>query len=209
MSKAIYSLKVTLFKDQFKLTAREEKGLTAVSMWVALVYAKFWHEAPLADRAPLNDVQLLIDLHRYPDPERAIRDASTKAFRRHLWFFSEHMIGLALFDQRVSDATKQAMVANLARPPSLDAKKRLEGATFDPRAPLEKYVSQRSLHLFDMLTTNGREKAQAFLKKPPSLWPEPQGRERCRRAWGGPGPGLQRQAHQGRGRPPVPSSACR
>jgi hypothetical protein len=112
MSKAIYSLKITLFKDQFKLTAREE-GLTAISMWVAPVYAKFWHEAPLAERAPLNDVQLLKDLHRYP--ERAIRDASTKAFRRHLWFFSEHMIDLALFDHRVSDATRRWLRTSLAR----------------------------------------------------------------------------------------------
>ncbi|XP_036344872.1 uncharacterized protein LOC118754120 [Rhagoletis pomonella] len=37
MSKAIYSLKIVMFKKQIKLTAKEEKGLTAVSVFVAVL----------------------------------------------------------------------------------------------------------------------------------------------------------------------------
>jgi len=29
-----------------------------------------------------------------------IRDAAAKAIRRHLWYFSEHLVGLSLFDHQ-------------------------------------------------------------------------------------------------------------
>jgi len=48
MAKAIYSLKKVLFQVQFSLTAREKQGLTEIALFVALIYGRFWHEAPLA-----------------------------------------------------------------------------------------------------------------------------------------------------------------
>jgi hypothetical protein len=48
MAKAIYSIKICLFRDQMKLTAHESQGLMKVSLFVSLIYARFWHEAPLA-----------------------------------------------------------------------------------------------------------------------------------------------------------------
>ena len=65
MSKAIYSIKICLFKDQMQLTARETRGLMTVSLFVSLIYARFWHEAPVAQKAPLNDLKLLNLLHQY------------------------------------------------------------------------------------------------------------------------------------------------
>lgn len=47
-------------------------------------------------------------------PDEGIRDAANKAFRRHLWFHSEELVALALFDDRMSVDTK---VGNLDRPP--------------------------------------------------------------------------------------------
>lgn len=88
-----------LFKGQLTLTARELKGLTELALFVALVYGRFWHEAPLASHAPLNDAQMLGLLQTYPN--RTVADAAFSALSRHLWFFSEHLVGLAFFDDRV------------------------------------------------------------------------------------------------------------
>jgi len=59
MAKAIYSLKRDLFQKQFSLTAKEKRGIQELVLFVSLIYIRFWHEAPLAVKAPLNDLLLL------------------------------------------------------------------------------------------------------------------------------------------------------
>ena len=48
MAKAIYSLKICMFQDQIVLTAAEKKGVTDISLFVALIYSRYWNEAPVA-----------------------------------------------------------------------------------------------------------------------------------------------------------------
>ena len=99
-----------------QLTAHETHDLMTVSVFVSLIYARFWHEAPLAQKAPLNDLKLLNLLHEYP--ERSISEKASAALRRNLWYFSEHLALLALFDERVDEEIKTAMVKNLSRVPN-------------------------------------------------------------------------------------------
>jgi len=51
---------VYMFQDQFVLTAAEKKGVTDISLFVALIYSCYWNEAPVAERAMMPDF-----LHRY------------------------------------------------------------------------------------------------------------------------------------------------
>lgn len=148
MSKAIYCLKMYLFQDQFVFTQSEKKGVTAVSLFVSIVYGQFWNEAPLAERAPVNDVKLLVRLESYP--HKIIRDAASKAFQRHLWYFSEHLIGLSFFDPGIKAAVKKAMANNLNRPPMPKNLKRLDSAGFDYNRSLDNYVTERTSELFDL-----------------------------------------------------------
>lgn len=114
MAKVIYALKMVLFESQFTMTSREKQGLIEVALFIALVYGRFWHEAPLASNATLNDAQMLELIQKYPN--RIVADAAFTALSRHLWFFSEHLVGLAFFDSRVDTSVKRAMVANLQLP---------------------------------------------------------------------------------------------
>jgi hypothetical protein len=168
MAKAIYCLKLYMFQDQFVLTAAEKKGVTEVSLFVSLIYAKYWNEAPLADRAPQNDINLLCQLRIYPT--RVIAEAAEKAFRRHLWYISEHLIGLALFDSRVSADVKSEMVKNLRRPAMEKNLRRLDSVAFEYEHSLDTYVTERTAELFDVVVKNGRERAAAFLEKDPADW---------------------------------------
>lgn len=169
MAKAIYSLKIYLFKKQFTLTSSEEKGITEVSLFVALDYARHWNEAPKAEKAVMNDVLLLRQIEEYPNCN--VKQAASAALHRRLWFFSEHLVGLALFDPRVSDATKIEMVKNLQRPPKAKALKRVESKIFNNKSPLETYVTERTKEVFNILHVNGKEKATSFLCKKPNMWP--------------------------------------
>ena len=38
-----------------------------MAMFVSLVYVRFWHEAPLTIKVPLNDLLLLEELRKYPN----------------------------------------------------------------------------------------------------------------------------------------------
>jgi len=95
MAKAIYSLKIYLFQKQFSLTAKEKRGIQELVLFVSLIYIRFWHEAPLAVKAPLNDLLLLSEIQKYPN--KAVVQAASTTFTRHLWYLSEIMAGLAFF----------------------------------------------------------------------------------------------------------------
>ena len=61
---------------------------------VAFIYGQFWNNAPLAERAQFNDAKLLQQIQEYPNHTIA----AAKAFHLHLWYFHEHLVGLAFFD---------------------------------------------------------------------------------------------------------------
>ena|SRR6218665_478479 len=90
------------------LLQRIKACITAISLFISLIYAQHWNEAPLDERAPLNDTRLLAQIETYPN--YLIRDAEAKALLRHLWHFSEHLVVLPLFDPWVKITAKQAIV---------------------------------------------------------------------------------------------------
>ena len=67
MAKAIYAHKIWMFRNQFKLTAHQEKGLKRVKLFVVQVYMKAWFTAPSSVQSPRNDLELLKNLQRYKD----------------------------------------------------------------------------------------------------------------------------------------------
>lgn len=100
MSKLIYSLKVYIFSAQFNLSTKEKKGLEEICIFIVTVYIKHWFTAPLAICAPNNDLQLIKTLIQYDNPD--ISKATLKKMLRHLWYLSDELVGLCLFDQNVS-----------------------------------------------------------------------------------------------------------
>ena len=111
MAKAIYCIKICLFQQQFSLTDKEKQNVIDLALFVSLVYVRFWHEAPLPIKAPLNDLLLIEELSKYPNMK--VANAATTTFNRHLWYFSEILVGLSLFDERIGDDVKTKMVENL------------------------------------------------------------------------------------------------
>ena len=171
MAKAIYSLKIYLFRDQIQLTSCEQKGLLSICQFVALIYAKYWHKAPLAAEAPRNDRAFLIALTEFPD--RSIRDVALKAFKRHLWYFAEELVGLALFDKDLDVEIKSGMQRNLLLPAKAKQLKRLDAKFFVTARNLDSYVTEKTANIFDVLMDNGKQMAAtSFLLKEPDHWSE-------------------------------------
>ena len=78
MAKVICSLKIWMFRSQFKLTKKEEKGLREVCLFSVVLYLKTWFSAPLAVSAPRNDLQLLQDLYNYRQHNDKISKSTCK-----------------------------------------------------------------------------------------------------------------------------------
>ena len=165
MAKAIYSIKVWLFQDQFKLTARESSGLLRLNIFLAKIYIKFWFQAPVAATAPRNDLQLLQLLDSYSD--RNLSEATSRKLAGHLWYLSEDLILLSLFDSTVDNATKRAMLKMLEeREGEKDPPKRItiDMATVQHKT-LDNFVSKSSRNLFAMLGL-----PVGFLSEDPDRW---------------------------------------
>jgi hypothetical protein len=57
MAKAIYCIKIYLFRDQFTLTNLEEKTITDICLFLINIYVKAWFNAPKPTLAPDQDLQ--------------------------------------------------------------------------------------------------------------------------------------------------------
>lgn len=173
MSKVIYSLKVIMFKGQFKLTSREEKGLLDVCVFAVRIYLKVWISAPEAPSAPYNDLLLLKSLIEYKAIHSPISMSTSRKFSNHLWYLSPELVGFAFFDNRVSSSTKKMMVSAMQmqneEKQEQEMDNRTKRITVDlttfRHKNLEDFVTAKTITLFQRL-----ELPDGFLAVDPALW---------------------------------------
>jgi len=116
MSKAIYSLKIWIFRNEFHLTKREETGVRNICLFVVKVYIKFWFQTTSAVSAPRIDLLFLKEIDKYSNDNKDISNVALNKFLKHLWYLSEHNIIFALFDDGVSNETKRNMIQAMRNP---------------------------------------------------------------------------------------------
>ncbi|KAG0727364.1 hypothetical protein GWK47_034819 [Chionoecetes opilio] len=167
MAKAIYALKIFMFRHQLDLTTREEGGLRRLCLFIFLAYVKQWNEAMVSNRAPLNDLEFLRLLEAYPDKE--VSHTASTALNRHLWYLSEDLVGLDFFDDHIPKVTKLKMVQQLQSPATKKGPKRLDSKNFNPQQPIELFVTRRTKEVFFRAILPESE-SPAFLKKDPEDW---------------------------------------
>jgi len=112
------------FSQTVQADSNKETGLRDFAIFAVRVYLKAWITAPSAISAPLNDLQLMTTLLQYSTIHKAISSATAKKFSLHLWYLSQELVALALFDDRVS--TKRLLVAALEKENSNKPSKRPE-----------------------------------------------------------------------------------
>src|SRR5688572_12109323 len=125
MARSIYAIKMWLFKDQIPIQQRQNSErasrqsysqkvwnhLLRVSLFVTTTYVTYWFTCTSPADAPRNDLQFLKAIHTYPDKE--VSQVALTAFSRHLWYLSETLVGLSLFDDSVTFDEKQRMVYSM------------------------------------------------------------------------------------------------
>jgi len=123
MGRAIYSIKMWLFRNQYEplqpgKTGRKSRGLSfsdqiwnhlkEICLYVKAVYIRYWFQSPASTAAARNDLAMLCSLSAYP--QKDIAKAATAALERRLWYLSELLVGFAFFNDEVPDEEKRLMV---------------------------------------------------------------------------------------------------
>ena len=67
-------------------------------------------------KAPNSGLSLLKCLKKYADIHDAIYEVTTEKMARHLWYFSEELLGLSLFDDDVMPSIKEKMAQAILQP---------------------------------------------------------------------------------------------
>jgi hypothetical protein len=111
MAKAIYCLKIFLFKEQFLLTAHELKGINGMCLFITRLYVKAWFVAPLSLAAPYNDLNFIKSLYSYEN--EAVALTARNKLASHLWYLGEEQAALAFFDPAIPLEKKKQMVQSL------------------------------------------------------------------------------------------------
>jgi len=120
MAKAIYVLKIRMFRSHVQMTTREGKGLEEIALFVVLLYSRAWMEAGLATEAAYNDLNLVKDLHHFQEINGAIGKTTLTTFSRHLWYLGADLVGLSLFSERISMEEKKKIAEETRKEKDLD-----------------------------------------------------------------------------------------
>lgn len=153
MAKAIYSLKMFIFRSEFRLTKREIDSLRDFCIFVVLFYIKIWFTATSAIQAPNNDFELLKKLISYKNVDRPVAQRALKKISDHLWYLNEDLAPLALFDENVSVDVKGKMceaIRNREDTSIVNKRHVVKGKKLEEflGKDLSEFVSKNSLSLF-------------------------------------------------------------
>ncbi|CAH0560415.1 unnamed protein product [Brassicogethes aeneus] len=119
MAKLLYAIKIYLFREEdgFKTTLRKKSQLERFVNFGALVYVKYWIEAPIATNA-WADLFLWKDMTNYEVIDPQISEVVKNAIKPHLWYLSDELVGLSLFSEKVSNEEKVKIVKKMGCEPT-------------------------------------------------------------------------------------------
>jgi len=179
MSKAIYSLKMFIFREDFILTKKEYNSISSICIFIINLYVKAWFNAPIAAFSPYQDLEFLKNLYEYKNVDEELSKNAIKKFINHLWYLTQENIALAFFDKHISCETKTKM-AKMLKTNANDNVDTDENNTFaDKRIHLnvnevpnfinnyfiEDFVSSKTIRFFERFNIN-----LSFIETDPSTW---------------------------------------
>lgn len=113
MAKGIYTLRIYLFRMQFKMTKKEKRNILDLCLFIVKVYVKAWYTCPFAIQAPYHDLNIIKRLLDYEAIDSDISRVTVATFQNHLWYLANETVALSFFDENIPLETKRKMVSNL------------------------------------------------------------------------------------------------
>lgn len=167
MAKAIYCLKIFLYRDQFHLTVSEETSILQLCIFIVKLYIKAWYTAPFAHLAPYHDLLFLKKIILFKEINRDIADAALLKFKNHMWYLSAEASAFAFFDDNIPVNVKRNMVDALKSDSLFGEANKIE---IDVRSnilnlEISDFVSKHSKRFFERFNLPSN-----FLEQDPQTW---------------------------------------
>ena len=114
MGKSLYVLKMYILSHLYtRLTARQERGITRLTLFILTLYGKYFLQSSLTSSAPRLDLTLFYNLCSFSKIDSEIATRCLISFRRHLWYLMPEFACLSLFDEKLPIDDKQLLAVNL------------------------------------------------------------------------------------------------
>lgn len=128
MAKVIYAVKLSLLsteaekvrdpandKKHLILQSKDIKKLKRFAMFILYVYVPWWFRCSSSISAPRVDLTLIKTLHRYKQIDSTVASSALKKLQLHMWYLTEEMVPLSLFDDDVAKEDKMAIAETLLK----------------------------------------------------------------------------------------------
>jgi len=172
MAKAIYCLKIYLFRNKFELIVNERDGLRVICVFIVTVYIKAWFKAPSATAAPYQDLMFIQNLYSYSSIDINISLVALHKFRNQLWYLTPTAVALAFFDTNISISSKRNLIINLKN--KININKNIKRLNLkESKMPefvenkIEFFITSRTMDFFKLFNLDTE-----FLSNNPSKWSE-------------------------------------
>lgn len=168
MGHMLYSIKIYLYRLQLNWSEREMDGIRRFILFILKAYLKHWFLASHAIAAPRNDLCMLKKLNDLLEIMPITAQAVIGKLTHHLWYLSESLVPIALFDASVPIDVKRRMVDNLDRDLPLQTNKnrfQLSPGVNIGDLQLDHFISLRSRTFFELSGIS-----DDFLHSDPSEW---------------------------------------
>ena len=97
-----------LFRDQLDISTDDQwYGIIEICQYLILVYIKAWFTCQTTTRAPATELELLIKYMDYAKINARVSAVVLDKQLRHLWYLSEKLLCICLFDSILPLAVKR------------------------------------------------------------------------------------------------------
>ncbi|XP_044577706.1 uncharacterized protein LOC123260590 [Cotesia glomerata] len=153
MAKAIYCLKIFIFRNEFVLTSKELNSLRKICIFIVMVYLNAWFSTTSATTAANHDLEFLKKLIEYKEINASISSATCHKMTLHLWYLNDELAILSLFDETVPLEMKKKIVKAVKTREAMNPKAKKfiidqNNLNLIMQKDLSDFVSQKSLNLF-------------------------------------------------------------
>lgn len=170
MSKAIYSLKMFIFRDQILDNSFKKSTNKFRDMCIFLVklYIEPWFETTNAIKAPLQDLKFINSAIGYATTNSKVAKVILGKMSKHLWYLAPYNVALGLLDYDVPIDVKRKMLKNFSlKEPILKLK---DDRSFSNMSQLQNcdlsdFVSEKTQQFIEKFGLSSN-----FLKLDPSVW---------------------------------------
>ena len=153
MSKALYTLKVTLLLPQItSLPWYRKKQLEKMSFFIIFVYLRSWFTAPLLYSAGASDLDLFNRIRKFSKIHKKMAGVAEGVLQRHTWYLTEELIPLCLFNSNLPEETLNNLAQRISElPEEQPAIQKPILPDLTPSSTITDFVGPRSTVFFNIL----------------------------------------------------------